>query len=83
MARFKGVMASVKGEDSNVFVLIILLDSQGSWRRPQPPPARPRPTHAGLCARPNRPADAATSGQLRAGAGAYVPVGATARPRPY
>lgn len=34
MARFKGFMASVKGEDSNVFVLIILLDSQGSWRRP-------------------------------------------------
>lgn len=34
MARFKGFMAGVKGEDSNVFVLVILLDSQGSRHRP-------------------------------------------------
>ena len=46
MARFKGVMAGVKGEDSNVFVLVILLDSQGSRHRPRPGQARPHPTRA-------------------------------------
>lgn len=47
MARFKGVMAGVKGEDSNVFVLVILLDSQGSRHRPRLGQARtPHPTRA-------------------------------------